>query len=162
MSTRAPTTVHKPTGGGLLTQLVVRNNPATPARIPTICATPATTMWCWAARSQADTIIASIGDDTLYGDGGNDRLEGDFGNDIINGGDGDDIIVDSGGDDNIKAGDGNDVVHAGPGLDLVMGKHGQDFIFLGTDMGSEVFAGDRQRLHLRQQERRAHPRQRGQ
>ena len=90
---------------------------------------------------EADTLIASIGDDTLFGDGGNDRLEGGFGNDIINGGDGDDIIKDSGGDDNIKAGAGNDVVHAGPGLDLVMGNAGQDFIFLGTDMGSEVFAG---------------------
>ena len=33
------------------------------------------------------------------------------------------------------------MVHAGPGLDLVMGDAGQDFIFLGTDMGSEVFAG---------------------
>ena len=32
-------------------------------------------------------------------------------------------------------------MHAGPGLDLVMGNDGQDFIFLGTDMGSEVFAG---------------------
>ena len=71
-----------------------------------------------------------------------DRLEGGFGNDIINGGAGDDIIVDSGGDDNIKGEDGNDVVHAGPGLDLVMGGRGQDFIFLGTDMGSEVFAGE--------------------
>ena len=34
------------------------------------------------------------------------------------------------------------MVHAGPGLDLVMGNAGQDFIFLGTDMGSEVFAGE--------------------
>ena len=34
------------------------------------------------------------------------------------------------------------MVHAGPGLDLVMGGAGQDFIFLGTDMGSEVFAGE--------------------
>ena len=34
------------------------------------------------------------------------------------------------------------MVHAGPGLDLVMGNSGQDFIFLGTDMGSEVFAGE--------------------
>ena len=93
-------------------------------------------------RMPTDTLIAGIGDDTLFGDGGNDRLEGGFGNDIINGGAGDDIIMDSGGDDNIKGEDGNDVVHAGPGLDLVMGGRGQDFIFLGTDMGSEVFAGE--------------------
>ena len=147
---------------GILTPLVIRNNPATPGRTPTICATPAATTSCSAAPRPPTSLIAGIGDDTLFGDGGNDRLEGGFGNDIINGGDGDDIISDIGGDDNIKAGDGNDVVHAGPGLDLVMGDDGQDFIVLGTDMGSEVFAGDRQRLHLRQQERRAHPRQRGQ
>ena len=34
------------------------------------------------------------------------------------------------------------MVHAGPGLDLVMGGAGQDFIVLGTDAGSEVFAGE--------------------
>ena len=132
-----------PVGTGLLTPLVLRDNPATSGRRGrTTCATPATTTSCSAAPSRPDTLIASIGDDTLFGDGGNDRLEGGFGNDIINGGDGDDIIKDSGGDDNIKAGAGNDVVHAGPGLDLVMGNSGQDFIFLGTDMGSEVFAGE--------------------
>ena len=34
------------------------------------------------------------------------------------------------------------MVHAGPGLDLVLGGSGQDFIILGTDAGSEVFAGE--------------------
>jgi Ca2+-binding RTX toxin-like protein len=130
-----------PVGGGILTQLVIRNNPATSGLDTNYLRYNGDQHVVMGGTNQADTIIASDGDDTLYGDGGNDRLEGDFGNDIINGGDGDDIIVDSGGDDNIKAGKGNDVVHAGPGLDLVMGNDGQDFIFLGTDMGSEVFAG---------------------
>jgi Ca2+-binding RTX toxin-like protein len=138
-----------PVGSGILTNLVIRNDPST---------TGADTHYLRYTGgdhvvlggtdpgnafnpSGNDTLIAGIGDDTLFGDGGNDKLEGGFGNDIINAGAGDDIIKDSGGDDNIKAGAGNDVVHAGPGLDLVMGNDGQDFIFLGTDMGSEVFAG---------------------
>ena len=131
-----------PTGGGILTPLVVRNNPATPGADTNYLKYTGGEHVILGGTDSADTLIAGIGDDTLFGDGGNDRLEGGFGNDIINGGSGDDIIVDSGGDDNIKAEDGNDVVHAGPGLDLVMGGAGQDFIFLGTDMGSEVFAGE--------------------
>jgi Ca2+-binding RTX toxin-like protein len=131
-----------PTGGGVLTPLVVRNNPATAGADTNYLKYTGGDHVVLGGTNAADTLIAGDGDDTLYGDGGKDRLEGGFGNDIINGGDGDDIIVDSGGDDNIKAGAGNDVVHAGPGLDLVMGNSGQDFIFLGTDMGSEVFAGE--------------------
>lgn len=131
-----------PTGGGLLTQVVIRDNPTTPGVDTNYLRYNGDQHVVLGGTNANDVLIASDGDDTLYGDGGNDRLEGDFGNDIINGGDGDDIIVDSGGDDNIKAGSGNDVVHAGPGLDLVMGGKGQDFIFLGTDMGSEVFAGE--------------------
>lgn len=130
-----------PLGDGILTQLVIRNNPATPGADTNYLRYTGGDHVVMGGTEANDTIIAGIGDDTLFGDGGNDRLEGGFGNDIINSGDGDDIIVDSGGDDNIKAGKGNDVVHAGPGLDLVMGNDGQDFIFLGTDMGSEVFAG---------------------
>lgn len=130
-----------PLGGGILTPLVQRNNPATPGADTNYLKYTGGDHVVLGGTEQNDILIAGIGDDTLYGDGGNDRLEGGFGNDIINAGDGDDIIVDSGGDDNIKAGAGNDVVHAGPGLDLVMGNDGQDFIFLGTDMGSEVFAG---------------------
>ena len=130
-----------PTGGGILTPVVIRNNPATPGPDTNYLRYTGGDHVVLGGTDAADTLIAGIGDDSLYGDGGNDRLEGGFGNDIINAGDGDDIITDSGGDDNIKAGAGNDVVHAGPGLDLVMGNDGQDFIFLGTDMGSEVFAG---------------------
>ncbi|HEV7328881.1 MAG TPA: peroxidase family protein, partial [Bosea sp. (in: a-proteobacteria)] len=138
-----------PTSGGILTPLVVRNNPATAGSDTNYLkynggdhvvlggTDPGNSF----NPSGNDVLIAGIGDDTVYGDGGNDVIEGGFGNDILNGGDGDDIIKDMGGDDNIKAGKGNDVVHAGPGLDLVMGNEGQDFIFLGTDMGSEVFAG---------------------
>ncbi len=131
-----------PQGGGILTPLVVRNNPATPGTDANYLRYTGGDHVVLGGTDAADIIIAGIGDDTLFGDGGNDNLEGGFGNDIINGGDGDDIIKDSGGDDNIKAGSGNDVVHAGPGLDLVLGGAGQDFIFLGTDEGSEVFAGE--------------------
>lgn len=130
-----------PVGAGLLTQLVVRDNPATSGPDTNYLRYNGDDHVLLGGTDANDILIASIGDDTLYGDGGADYLEGGFGNDIINAGDGDDIIKDSGGDDNIKAGAGNDVVHAGPGLDLVMGNDGQDFIFLGTDMGSEVFAG---------------------
>ncbi|MBR1187294.1 peroxidase family protein [Bradyrhizobium sp. AUGA SZCCT0160] len=131
-----------PAGGGLLTQLVNRNDPSTAGTDTNYLRYTGGDHVVLGGTDLADTLIAGIGDDTLFGDAGNDKLEGGFGNDILNGGDGDDIIVDSGGDDNIKAGSGNDVVHAGPGLDLVMGGAGQDFIFLGTDEGSEVFAGE--------------------
>jgi Ca2+-binding RTX toxin-like protein len=130
-----------PTGGGILTPDVVRNNPATAGTDTNYLRYQGDEHVLLGGTEQADIMVAGIGDDTLYGDGGNDKLEGGFGNDIINAGDGDDIVTDMGGDDNIKAGKGHDVVHAGPGLDLVMGNDGQDFIFLGTDMGSEVFAG---------------------
>ncbi len=130
-----------PVGSGILTQLVIRDNPATPGADTNYLRYTGGDHVVLGGTEQADVLIAGIGDDTLYGDGGNDILEGGFGNDIINAGDGHDIIKDSGGDDNIKAGKGHDVVHAGPGLDLVMGNDGQDFVFLGTDMGSEVFAG---------------------
>jgi Ca2+-binding RTX toxin-like protein len=130
-----------PLGGGILTPLVVRNNPATPGADANYLKYSGDEHVLLGGTEAGDIIIASIGDDTLFGDGGNDRLEGGFGNDIINGGDGDDIIRDSGGDDNIKGGAGHDVVHAGPGLDLVLGGDGQDFVVLGTDMGSEVFGG---------------------
>lgn len=138
-----------PVGAGILTPLVVRDNPTTAGpdsnylrytggdHVVLGGTNPGSTV----NPSGEDILIAGIGDDTVFGDGGDDLIEGGFGNDILNGGDGDDIIKDMGGDDNIKAGKGNDVVHAGPGLDLVMGNEGQDFIFLGTDMGSEVFAG---------------------
>jgi Ca2+-binding RTX toxin-like protein len=131
-----------PTGGGILTKVVVRNNPATVGEDNNYLKYTGGEHVLLGGTEAADILIAGIGDDTLYGDGGNDNLEGGHGNDIINAGAGDDIVRDMGGDDNIKGGDGNDVVHAGPGLDLVMGGRGQDFIVLGTDMGSEVFAGE--------------------
>lgn len=130
-----------PLGGGLLTQLVIRDDPTTVGPDSYLRYTGGDHVVLGGTEAD-NTLIGGIGDDTLFGDGGQDYLDGGFGNDIINGGEGDDIIVDAGGDDNIKAGLGNDVVHAGPGLDLVMGNAGQDFIFLGTDAGSEVFAGE--------------------
>ncbi|UXN66055.1 hypothetical protein N8E89_22785 (plasmid) [Phyllobacterium sp. A18/5-2] len=131
-----------PTGGGILTPLVIRNNPATVGLDNNYLRYTGDEHVVLGGTEGNDIIIASIGDDTLFGDGGNDLLEGGFGNDIINAGAGDDIIRDAGGDDNIKAGDGNDVVNAGNGLDLVLAGAGQDFIVLGTDMGSEVFGGE--------------------
>ena len=131
-----------PVGGGILTQVVVRNNPSTPGPDSNYLRYTGGEHVVLGGTDAADILIAGIGDDTLFGDGGNDNLEGGFGNDIINAGDGNDIVRDSGGDDNIKAGDGNDVVHGGPGLDLIMGGAGKDFIVLGTDAGSEVFAGE--------------------
>jgi hypothetical protein len=38
-----------PVGGGILTPLVVRNNPGTAGPTATTCATRATSTWCWAA-----------------------------------------------------------------------------------------------------------------
>jgi Ca2+-binding RTX toxin-like protein len=131
-----------PAGGGILTPLVIRNNPATTGPDTNYLRYTGDEHVVLGGTEGADILIASIGDDTLFGDGGNDRLEGGFGNDIINGGAGDDIIRDAGGDDNIKGGDGNDAVNAGNGLDLVLGGAGQDFVVLGTDMGSEVFGGE--------------------
>ena len=131
-----------PTGGGILTPLVIRNNPATLGEDTNYLRYTGDDHVVLGGTAAADNLIASIGDDTLFGDGGNDNLEGGYGNDIINGGDGDDIIRDIGGDDNIKGGDGNDVIHAGPGLDLVLGGKGQDFVVLGTDAGGEVFGGE--------------------
>ncbi|MDM0104082.1 peroxidase family protein [Variovorax sp. J22R24] len=131
-----------PTGGGILTPLVVRNNPSTVGPDANYLRYTGDQHVVLGGTEGNDIIIASEGDDAIHGDGGNDTLEGGAGNDIINAGAGDDIVRDLGGDDNIKAGDGNDVVHGGPGLDLIMGGKGQDFIVLGTDAGSEVFAGE--------------------
>ncbi|MDM0026337.1 peroxidase family protein [Variovorax saccharolyticus] len=130
-----------PVGGGILTPLVIRNNPATAGPDTNYLRYTGDQHVVLGGTEGNDIIIASEGDDTIHADGGNDILEGGAGNDIINAGDGDDIVRDLGGDDNIKAGAGNDVVHGGPGLDLIMGGDGQDFIVLGTDAGSEVFAG---------------------
>ena len=131
-----------PVGGGILTQLVVRNNPATVGPDTNYLRYTGDQHVVLGGTELADIIIASEGDDTIFGDGGNDTLEGGAGNDIINAGAGDDVVRDVGGDDNIKLGDGHDVINTGPGLDLVLGGRGQDFVVLGTDAGSEVFAGE--------------------
>jgi Ca2+-binding RTX toxin-like protein len=90
---------------------------------------------------EADTLIASEGDDAIWGGAGGDRIEGGAGIDHILGGAGDDIITDMGDDDIIKGEDGNDVIANGNGLDLVMGGAGNDAILVGNDV-SEVFAGE--------------------
>ncbi len=131
-----------PVGAGILKQLVVRNNPATPGTDTNYLRYAGEDHVVLGGTNGNDILIAGIGDDTLFGDDGNDNLEGGFGNDIINGGAGDDIIRDSGGDDNIKAGAGNDVVHGGPGADLILAGAGQDFVVLGGDAFSEVFGGE--------------------
>ncbi|WP_281401835.1 peroxidase family protein, partial [Microvirga soli] len=131
-----------PTGGGILTPLVIRNDPATAGADTNYLRYTGGEHVVLGGTEANDTLIASIGDDTLFGDGGKDRMDGGFGNDIINGGAGDDIITDAGGDDNIKGGDGNDVINSGNGLDLVLAGAGSDFVVLGSDMGSEVFGGE--------------------
>ncbi|KQZ71667.1 hypothetical protein ASE06_19915 [Sphingopyxis sp. Root214] len=131
-----------PTGGGILTPLVVRNNPGTVGPDTNYLRYTGDEHVVLGGTEGADIIIASEGDDTIFGDGGNDTLEGGAGNDIINAGAGDDVVRDIGGDDNIKLGDGHDAINTGPGLDLVLGGRGQDFIVLGSDAGSEVFAGE--------------------
>lgn len=131
-----------PTGGGILTPLVIRNNPATPDPDTNYLRYTGDQHVVLGGTAGNDILIASEGDDTLHGDGGNDYLEGGAGNDVHNGGDGDDIIKDLGGDDNIKGGAGNDVINSGPGLDLVLGGSGKDFVFLGNDAGGEVFGGE--------------------
>ena len=130
-----------PVGTGILTELVIRNNPATPGTDTNYLRYTGPDHVVLGGTENADIMIGSEGDDTLHGDGGNDRLEGGFGNDIINGGAGDDIITDVGGDDNVKGGVGNDAIHGGPGLDLVLGGDGQDFVVLGNDDFGEVFGG---------------------
>ena len=129
-----------PTGGVLLTPLVIRDNPDTP--------TPDTNYLQYTGEDHVvlggtdgdDILISSIGDDTLWGDAGNDRLDGGDGNDQTRGGAGDDIITDTGGDDNIQGGDGNDVIHGGNGVNLIIGGFGNDFIVTGED-ASEAIGG---------------------
>lgn len=90
--------------------------------------------------AEADTLIASEGDDAIWGDDGDDRIEGGAGIDQILGGAGDDIITDMGDSDIIKGEDGNDVIANGNGIDLVLAGAGNDAILVGNDV-SEIFAG---------------------
>jgi Ca2+-binding RTX toxin-like protein len=130
-----------PTGGSILTPLVIRNNPATPGLDTNYLRYTGDAHVLLGGTDGNDHIISSEGDDTLYGDGGNDRLEGGQGNDSYIGGDGDDIITDLFGDDIIRSGAGNDAVNAGVGTDLVIADEGNDFIVLGADLLDETFLG---------------------
>jgi Ca2+-binding RTX toxin-like protein len=129
-----------PVGGTLLTDLVIRDNPATPTADTNYLRYTGVDHVVLGGTPGNDIIVSSEGDDTLYGDEGNDRLEGGDGNDQIMGGTGDDIITDKGGDDIIKGEAGNDVIHAGNGFNLIIGGDGKDFIITGEDI-SETFAG---------------------
>ena len=130
-----------PVGAGILTQLVIRNNPATPGTDTNYLKYTGEDHVLLGGTNGDDILIAGIGDDTLHGDAGNDRMEGGYGNDQYIGGEGDDIITDIGGDDIIRSGAGHDAIHAGPGTDLVVAEAGQDFIVLGTDLLDEAFGG---------------------
>ncbi|MDM0024029.1 peroxidase family protein [Variovorax saccharolyticus] len=123
-----------------LIPLVIRDNPGTTTVETNYLQYTGGDHVVLGGTDQADTLIASIGDDTIYGDGGNDRIEGGDGNDHIMGGAGDDIITDRGGDDVIKGDDGNDVIQGGNGANLIIAGAGKDFVVTGEDV-SEVFAG---------------------
>jgi Ca2+-binding RTX toxin-like protein len=129
-----------PTGGQVLTPLVIRDNPTTAAIETNYLRYTGEDHIVLGGTEQADTLIAGIGDDTLYGDGGNDRIEGGDGNDKIMGGAGDDIITDLGGLDVIHGDSGNDVIHGGNGENILFGGTGHDFIVTGEDI-SMTFAG---------------------
>lgn len=130
-----------PTGGGILTPLVIRNNPATTGPDANYLKYTGAEHVLLGGTNGADILIGSEGDDTLYADGGNDRLEGGAGNDSYFGGDGDDIISDLAGEDIIRSGAGHDAINAGSGVDLIVGDAGQDFIILGSDLLDEAFGG---------------------
>ena len=138
-----------PTGGTILTPLVIRNNPLTTGTDTNYLRYTGgdhvllggTDPGNLSNPSGNDILIGSIGDDTYHGDGGDDTIEGGAGNDIINGGDGDDIITDLGGDDIIRSGAGHDAINAGLGTDLVVAGDGQDFVVLGADILDEAFGG---------------------
>ncbi|MGM5024520.1 peroxidase family protein [Tardiphaga sp. 862_B3_N4_1] len=130
-----------PTGGSILTPLVIRNNPGTVGPDSNYLKYTGVEHVLLGGTNGNDILIGSEGDDTLYADGGNDRLEGGAGNDSYFGGDGDDIITDLFGDDIIRSGAGHDAINAGAGVDLIVGDAGQDFIVLGADMLDEAFGG---------------------
>ncbi len=130
-----------PTGGSILSPLVIRNNPATVGPDSNYLKYTGDQHVLLGGTEDNDILIASEGDDTLYGDGGNDRLEGGQGNDSYIGGAGDDIITDLFGDDIIRSGSGNDAVHGGVGTDLIIADEGNDFVVLGADVLDETFLG---------------------
>ncbi|HEU4377500.1 MAG TPA: peroxidase family protein [Hyphomicrobiaceae bacterium] len=129
-----------PTGGVLLTPLVIRDNPDTAGPDSNYLHYTGEDHVVLGGTAGDDILLASIGDDTIWGDAGNDRIDGGDGNDQLRGGAGDDIITDTGGDDNIQGGDGNDVIHGGNGVNLIIGGFGNDFIVTGED-ASEAIGG---------------------
>jgi hypothetical protein len=130
-----------PTGGSILTPLVIRNNPNTVGLDTNYLRYTGTDHVLLGGSSFNDILIGSEGDDTFYGDDGNDRLEGGSGNDQYFGGAGHDIITDLFGDDIIRSGAGHDAINAGQGVDLIVADEGQDFIVLGADLLDEAFGG---------------------
>jgi Ca2+-binding RTX toxin-like protein len=130
-----------PTGGTILTPLVIRDNPGTAGPDTNYLRYTGADHVLLGGSDANDILIASEGDDTLYGDAGNDRLEGGSGNDQYFGGAGDDIITDLFGDDIIRSGSGHDAINAGQGVDLIVADEGQDFIILGADTLDEAFGG---------------------
>ena len=134
-----------PTGGTLLTPLVIRDDPNTVGPDTHYLQYTGEDHVVLGGTAGNDILVAGDGDDTLYGDGGNDRLEGGFGNDTLLGGDGDDILTDAGGDDRIEGGEGNDVIQAGNMMaggvgNLILGGGGKDFIITTEDI-STTFGG---------------------
>ncbi len=134
-----------PTGGILLTDLVIRDNPDTIGTDTNYLQYTGEDHVVMGGTAGNDIIVAGDGDDTIYGDGGNDRLEGGYGNDTILGGAGDDIIQDAQGDNKIDGGDGNDVISVGAMStaavgNLIFGGAGKDFIITTEDI-STTFGG---------------------
>ena len=134
-----------PTGGILLTDLVIRDNPDTLGSDTNYLQYTGEDHVVMGGTDGIDIIVAGDGDDTIYGDGGNDRLEGGYGNDTILGGAGDDIIQDAQGDNKIDGGDGNDVISVGAmstaaAGNLIFGGSGKDFIITTEDI-STTFGG---------------------
>ncbi len=130
-----------PTGGTILTPLVIRDNPGTAGPDTNYLRYTGADHVLLGGSAANDILIGSEGDDTFYGDAGNDRLEGGAGNDQYFGGAGDDIITDLFGDDIIRSGSGHDAINAGQGVDLIVADEGQDFIILGADTLDEAFGG---------------------
>lgn len=130
-----------PSGGTLLTPLVIRDNPGTAGPDTNYLRYTGADHVLLGGTAGNDILTASEGDDTLYGDAGNDRLEGGSGNDQYFGGAGHDIITDLFGDDIIRSGSGHDAINAGQGVDLIVADEGQDFIVLGADTLDEAFGG---------------------
>jgi Ca2+-binding RTX toxin-like protein len=99
----------------------------------TIPATPDT--------SDADTVLAGLGDDLVETGLGADLVYGDEGRDTLRGEAGDDTLFGGIENDLLYGGLGNDSLEAGDGTDIVFGDEGNDTINFG--LGNDtVFGGD--------------------